>query len=241
MMNDSDMDMLSRYIDGELSVDERESFEKRLIAEPALRAAFEQAQKLDAKLKTTFHARGTDSVPPRIAAMLGATSGNVVAFPSRPRKRVQFAIAASVAAVCGVLITQNMQNSAPGLPELLQEDLLLSQALESTPSMATGWETLADGRQLRPVLTFPSTAGSWCREYLLSTADNDWRGVACRDAEGAWITEALGSESFLNPGDAYRPAGAGDSDQIATFIGENAADIALSRGQEADVIANNWQ
>jgi surface antigen len=241
MMNDSDMEIVSRYIDGELSVDERASFEARLVDEPALEAALEEALKLDAELKTTFHARGTDSVPPRIAAMLGAPADNVVAFPARPRKRVQFAIAASVAAVCGVLITQNMQNSEPGLPELLQEDRLLSQALESTPSMATGWETLADGRQLRPVLTFPSTAGSWCREYLLSTADNDWRGVACRDADGAWITEALGSESFLNPGDAYQPAGAGDSDQVATFIGENAADIALSRGQEADVMANNWQ
>jgi hypothetical protein len=241
MMNDSDMELVSRYIDGELSVDERASFEARLVAEPALQAAFEHAQKLDAELKTTFHAAGTDSVPPRIAAMLGAPADNVVAFPSKPRKHVHFAIAASVAAVCGVLITQNMQNSAPGLPELLQEDRLLSQALEITPSMADGWETLADGRQLRPVLTFPSTAGGWCREYLLSTADNDWRGVACRDVNGAWITEALGSESFLNPGDAYQPASAADSDQVATFIGENAADIALSRGQEADVMANDWQ
>jgi surface antigen len=240
-MNDSDMELVSRYIDGELGADERELFEQRLGAEPALKSALERAQSLDSELKTTFHASGTDSVPPRIAAMLGATTDNVVAFPSRSRKRTQFAIAASVAAVCGVLITQNMQNSSPGLPELLQEDQLLSQALESTPSMADGWETLADGRKLRPVLTFPSTAGNWCREYLLSTADNDWRGVACREADGAWITEALGSESFLNPGDAYQPASAGDSDKVATFIGENAADIALSRGQEAEIISNGWQ
>ena len=241
MMNDSDMELISRYIDGELAADERAVFEQRLAAEPALRSGVNQVLALNAELKTTFHARGTDSVPPRIAALLGAPTDNVVAFPSRPRRRAQFAIAASVAAVCGVLITQNLQHSAPGLPALLQEDRLLSQALESTPSMADGWEILADGRQLRPVLTFPSTAGNWCREYLLSTDDNDWRGVACRNADGAWITEALGSESFLNPGDAYQPASPGDSDQAAAFIGENAADIALSRGQEAEVMTNNWQ
>ena len=50
-MTDSDMEIVSRYIDGELSVDERESFEARLVAEPALQAALQQAQKLDARLK----------------------------------------------------------------------------------------------------------------------------------------------------------------------------------------------
>jgi len=242
-MNDSDIELISRYIDGDLDAAERQALETRLRAEPPLSAQLAKAEALDTEIKTALHASGTDSVPPRIAAMLGASSDNVVAFPSRerPANRWQFAMAASVAAVCGVLITQTIRDSSPGVPELLQEDRLLSAALEKMPSMADDWEILEDGRQLRPILTFPSTSGNWCREYLLSTGDNDWRGVACRDEAGAWMTEALGSESFLNPGDAYQPAGAGDADQVATFIGENAADIALSRSQESALITGGWQ
>ena len=102
-MNDSDIELISRYIDGDLDAAERQALETRLRAEPPLSAQLAKAEALDTEIKTALHASGTDSVPPRIAAMLGAPSDNVVAFPSRerPANRWQFAIAASVAAVCG--------------------------------------------------------------------------------------------------------------------------------------------
>lgn len=240
-MTDQDLQLLSQYLDGELDDSAASGLEQRLLEDTALQAEFQRLQALDSQFKQAFRARGTDSVPPRIAAMLGAPSSNVVRFPQRSRPRWQFAVAASVAAICGILVSQSLQFSGEDSPNLLRRDVLLSAALEVTPSMAEGWTTLADGRELRPVLSFPSTGGSWCREYLLSKAETDWRGVACRGADGQWVTQAIGSEAFLNPGDAYRPAGTNNSDKVAAFIGANAADIALSARQEAEVIANRWQ
>jgi hypothetical protein len=39
----------------------------------------------------------------------------------------------------------------------------------------------------------------------------------------------------------YRPAGAGDSDQVAEFMASYAADIAVSMAEEAELIARQWQ
>ncbi|NQY02635.1 MAG: zf-HC2 domain-containing protein [Halieaceae bacterium] len=242
-MSQTDLEQISRYLDNEMSPAERVEVEQRCASEPAFKALLEESTALNISLKTTFTAPGTDAVPPKVAAMLGTTNNNVIAFPQRTQRtqRTQFAIAASVAAICGVLIAQNTAFQSAGSPDLLNDDLLLSQALETSPSMAKGWQILDDGRQLRPVLTFPSTSGQWCREYLLSAEEQDWRGVACRQDSGEWVTQALGTEAFLNPGDAYQPAGAGDSDKVATFIGENAADIALGRNAESTLIANGWR
>ena len=75
-------------------------------------------------------------------------------------------------------------------------DKQLAQALEHSPSGATGWEHLDDNRGFRSVLTFPAADGRWCREFLLAHDESHWRGVACRD-EGTWVNQVVGSEVFL--------------------------------------------
>ena len=99
---------------------------------------------------------------------------------------------------------------------------------------------LADGRALQPVLTFPDRDGNWCREFLLRDGDQDWRGVACREA-GRWETQVVARETFLAAEEAYRPAGAGDNDKVAGFITRNAADIALGASDEQALITSGWQ
>jgi hypothetical protein len=103
----------------------------------------------------------------------------------------------------------------------------------------TDWLPLEDGRMLQPVLSFAHRDGTWCREYLLRDAQHDWRGVACR-SNGTWTTQALGREDYLDSTNAYRTASAGDSQPVALFITENAADIALGREQEQALINTGW-
>jgi hypothetical protein len=106
------------------------------------------------------------------------------------------------------------------------------------PRAPTGcpWKT---GACCSPVLSFAHRDGTWCREYLLRDAQHDWRGVACR-SNGTWTTQALGREDYLDSTNAYRTASAGDSQPVALFITENAADIALGREQEQALINTGW-
>jgi hypothetical protein len=63
--------------------------------------------------------------------------------------------------------------------------------------------------------------------------------VACRD-EGTWVNQVVGSEVFLEQETHYRPAGAGDTEKVARFIDETAADVALGPQQEAALISSGW-
>jgi hypothetical protein len=155
-----------------------------------------------------------------------------VPLPHRRLANWGFALAASlvVAVAATQLVQQGSQPSA---------DTMLSAALDNI-SRGSGWETLADGRNVRSVLSFQSTSGAWCREYLMADGDAAWHGVACRQDEG-WATAVLASTELAESSTEYRPAGATDSVDIANFIDLNAADIPLDARQEAELIARDWQ
>ena len=144
-------------------------------------------------------------------------------------------MAASLAAVLTLAI--NVNQSVVFNP--MSMDPQLAGALERSPSRASGWETLGNDRVFRGVLTFPAADGRWCREFLLAQNESQWRGVACRDS-GEWVNQVVGSEVFLEQETQYRPAGAGDSEQVARFIDETATDVALGPQQEAALIASGW-
>ena len=105
--------------------------------------------------------------------------------------------------------------------------------------MATGWEAIADGRQVRPVLSFKDQDGNWCREFLVSQGEDSSRGVACRQ-QGAWNTQVLATADIPGEASDFRPAGAGDADAVADYMTEHAAGIALSANEEAELIENDW-
>jgi hypothetical protein len=140
-----------------------------------------------------------------------------------------------VVAVSATLVSQwDQQSAQPGA------DTLLSAALESTPSRGTGWETLSDGRQLRAVLSFRSSTGNWCREYLLGDSEGNWHGVACRGNDG-WTTEVLAATRVEDSSAQYRPAGAADSISVADYIDRNANGIPLDGREEATIMAQGWE
>ncbi len=242
-----DYELLSRYLDGELPPALARELEQRLAAEPALVAVLARMQALQGQLHQAYDGIANQPIPQRILALLQAPQANVVPIGHKPplnppRKRVMnwgFALAASlVVAVSATLVTRLDQQSAQ--PGAAGVDSLLSLALETSPSRGDGWEALADGRKLRPVLSFQTTAGSWCREYLLRSSEGSWHGVACRGDAG-WNTTVLASADAAESSADYRPAGAASADEVADFVDRNAAGIALDAREEADLIARAWQ
>ena len=232
-VTEQDYEILSQYLDRELSPIEASQFEQRLTAEPGLQACLTELQTLQGRLQDTYSDASVGPVPTNISALLQDSPVRIVPLPHRRVANWGFALAASlVVAVAATQLVQ--QNQQPGV------DSALSVALNNSPSRGSGWDTLSDGRQVRPVLSFQGTSGAWCREYLLTDGKADWHGVACR--EGAtWTTTVLASTELTAPTTEYRPAGADDSDVIAAFIDKNAADIPLDARQEAELIARSWQ
>ncbi len=246
-----DYELLSRYLDGELPLALARELEQRLAAEPALGSVLARMRALQGQLHHAYEGIAQQPVPQRILALLQAPQANVVPIGHKPsltaphnppRKRVMnwgFALAASLlVAVSATLVTRLEQQ--PAQPGAAGTDSLLSLALEASPSRGEGWEALADGRELRPVLSFQTSAGSWCREYLLRSSEGSWHGVACRGDAG-WTTTVLDGTESAGSSTDYRPAGAASADEVADFIDRSAAGIALDAREEAELIARAWK
>jgi hypothetical protein len=241
-MTEQDYELLSQYLDGELAAPAAQELRKRLIAEPVLRASLDRLQKVNNRVKDAFDVPGADTVPPRIVTMLKNARTRSGRLSQQQRAGWGLAVAASLVAASGLLFMPDWhQQIGDSLAISAGEDALLTYELEYSPSRADGWNTLSDGRQVRPLLSFANTQGGWCREYLMSSAEGTtWRGVACR-TEGLWATEVLSAEEPGGSSNEYRPAGVTNSDQITRFINTHSADIALSLEEEADLIVRNWQ
>jgi hypothetical protein len=227
-MKEQDYELLSQYIDGELAADQAQTLRHRLMSEPELRAAYDQLCSVNDEIRETFNAPGLDAVPPRVSALL---ENGRAASQSR-RAGWGFAVAASLLAATGLLLNPDWRQT--------DSDVQFASVLDSTPSGIAEWEMLEDGRQLKPVLSFAHVDGSWCREFLLNEDGATYRGIACRSDQN-WVTTVLDAQDAPGSATEYRPAGAGDSDKVATFIADNASGIALSRTEESDLIARRWQ
>jgi len=241
-MNDHDIELLSQYLDGELDAAARGQLKRRLTAEPELRGQLHRFERLDRELRLAMAKEG--HVPVHVAALLTDIGDKVVAMPRRePRRWGGLAIAASLLA--GIAIV-----GAPGwiadsrdnllVPDI-EESAAFSRILESEPSRATGWLQVEDEVRARPVLSFASTGGAWCREFLASQGDETWRGVACRRG-GSWDVELLVQTPGLAAENAgYKTAGAETADLVAGFIDSHSTAIPLGLEEEAKLIAGNWR
>lgn len=241
-MSDQDFELLSAYLDGELDASATRSLEQRLQQESLLSYKLEQLRELQASLQLAY-GNGADSsrVPTRIRELLQPQPVRILPLPHQNHRwsigaRSSLAVAASLVLALGLVLTpQWHQQTGPST------DLLLSAALETRASRASGWDTLADGRKLRALLSFPSREGGWCREYLLASGDRSVRGVACRDGD-SWEPRVTVEQTAMHDSEtAYRPASANDADPIAEFIATEASGIAAGAKKEAGLIAKDWQ
>lgn len=233
-MRVDDDHLLSMYIDGELDAERTIALAGRLKVEPSLRARLSAMENNDRLIKKIFIGQSNEHEQ-ELAALVRAENVVTLKRGARWREWTTGAIAASVIAAAALsLIIQQPSEFNP-----MTMDVRLAQALEHSPSRASGWEVLDEDRDFRSVLTFPAADGRWCREFLLAHDESHWRGVACRD-KGTWVNQVVGSEVFLEQETQYRPAGAGDTEKVARFIDDTAADVALGPQQEAALIASGW-
>jgi hypothetical protein len=234
----NDNELLSRYLDSDLTPQELDQLGQRLEQEPALKEQLKGMQRLNIDLKNTYDTPMSRAVPARIVELLRRSDPKVITFPSNQRKAGWgLAIAATIMAASGILLVQGPAQMAG---DTSHSNALLAQALDTNPSRAEGWDILSDGRQLRPLLTYARSGGGWCREYLLSEQQGESRGVACRDRQNQWKTEVLAPQATTSSSAEYRTASATDTNSVAAFMEHNAEGIALSLDREKALISVGW-
>jgi anti-sigma factor RsiW len=241
MISENDHELISQYLDGELNQVQTAQLETRLAVESPLSAYLEQLRHTDQALRDSLATQGR--VPEHITAMLSQADDKVV--PLRPRQQPRWGLAVAASLLAGIAAVNAPRWIAGGPESLLvpdaAESAAFAQVLENQPSIARGWYTVLDSVQMRPVLSFASTGGTWCREFLATQADEAWRGVACRRDE-KWDVELLvQTPGLAAENSGYQTASAETADMVATFIDTNSTDIPLGRDEEAGLIANKWQ
>jgi hypothetical protein len=137
------------------------------------------------------------------------------------------AAAAVVAAVAGYLATSTPRGSA-----LAQADL--AAALERTQSGKDA--ALAT---LRPVLSFNSRAGAWCRQFEVRNASRQVsHALACRGEGGEWTVLASTPPAG---GGGFAPAGADARKTVDDLVTSMMQGNPLSQDEEAAAIGRRWR
>lgn len=207
-------EVLSAYLDDELSVGQRSAVELRLKSDSAARARLEDMGAVDVALRQAFPAE--KSHMDRLVAVTQAKT-------QAPRV---FAIAA--AAVLGLFLGRFAMNDSRDAFAISREQALVLDTRVSGERFST-----REGA-VEVVLTFQSDAGDLCRQFRLSPESVDV--FACRNSEAGWYMVAAQPAPI---GSAYIPAGA--SSPIDAAISQLGPGEALDVEQERALINSEWR
>lgn len=218
-------DLLSAYLDGELSAEQTAEIEQHLRIDKGAVRRLERMHISDGLLRKAFPA-AAQVKDDRLAAMILAPRAEM-----RPRAWATRLAPIAAAIAFGVLLGQlphfASENAAPfAVPpdhaRLL--DTMFSGDSVDTPSGS-----------LELVLSVQTEAGP-CREYRLSSEVQSTAVLACRNAGEGWTMAAAAG---VPNQDGYAPAG---TDAIFdNALAERGSVEALDRSQERALIERNWR
>ena len=241
----TDDELLSAYLDGELPAGAAAALESRLAAEPELVARLNALTDADLRARDLYKAVDAAPMPTDITDLLqlpATPQSNVVELRPRPARRFfqsPLAIAASIAIVAGILVT-NVMRESPDAALLGTGMVAANSPIDNVlDDSASGVIVHLEGDlDAEVVLSFEDTAGRYCRQLRLTGAETASHGVACR-AAGGWNVEAV-AEAAPGAG-TYGQAGSAVPEAIEAavdgLIGDN--DV-LDAAQENAAISNTW-
>lgn len=246
-------EMLSAFIDGELCAAQADEVRLALNTDPALRAQLARFERADATIREAASALANRQMPRSVLDML---SGNKVALaPLETDKGASLggsrywptALAASIALVIGWSMSMfyqgvpqnNSASSGSPIAALAAPGDPLFIGLETTPS-GQSVALSETGSSIQPVLSFASTNGELCREFITVDPNNTIHAIACRERDAWRIDFAIRSESTADK-DGYQTASASDAVLAGDYIAEVMAGDAFGRAVEADFIAKGWR
>jgi anti-sigma-K factor RskA len=214
-------DMLTAYVDGELSAEDRARVEAAMRAEPEVARRVAKHQQLRTSLRAAFDGVLREPVPERLvsAARGDADTGSVADFSAAKRAREATqarserrrwswpewgAMAASV--LIGVIITRVAVRSPEATPFISRQGELVAQGPLADALSNQLASTQPRNAATQVGVSFRSKAGPYCRSFKMREGDAV-TGLACR-AGDAWRIDVL----------ARSDSAAGDYSQAASAL-----------------------
>lgn len=235
---------LSAFLDAELPADEMEAIRQQLILDDSLSNRLAELAMVDERIAQHYASIDTRPMPAAITELLAQeppASAEVINFPLWKRfqrglqNRLQqhAAVAACTALALGFGLAQLMPANNHSQ---VSNWNAITQALESTTSGIES--TLADGKKIKPRLTFINLEGNYCRQFTLFDRSTRAENIACR-SNGEWqLTMTVYSADTAQSGD-YQTATGGS-------LVDNALDVimhgdAFDAQAEAQAMAQHWE
>ncbi|MBL4619987.1 MAG: hypothetical protein JKX88_07810 [Marinicaulis sp.] len=252
---------LSAYLDGELSSDEMAKLRLALEKDPALSRRIKTLKQPDELIIAAYSDINTKPVPEPVMNLLQPESptiqtsvagDNISHFPFHHLTKVAgqwtTPLAASLALAIGIGVgMQSAQHANTPIENamlfagVIDQTQPIHQVLESGRSAETVF--LDDGQtaSTTPVLTFKSTSGDYCREFILVANNFNNRAVACRGNEG-WTIQfaAIGIVENIERG-SYSTALPGVNAAFNTMVDELIDDVPLDAPTESALIQRQWR
>jgi len=255
MMNDDEKQAISAYLDGEMTASEKTLFEQKLAGCPEMQARLERYQALNDELSATFSDIQYDPVPESIASLLKdpQNEDKVEFIQNHPKttlwKTRNLQIAASLSIVIGAsswLGLRHIPHEDPSLSSYgIVEQTFITQSkvaavLGSTHSGEV-YKFDGDGQlTLKPILSFKTSGGYFCREYFLSDHNKHYHNVACLQ-DNVWSQQVTTELAYSPFTQHYQAASDINSDTVNDFIDTHIKGDVLEQIEEKLLIQSEWR
>lgn len=267
-MHNDDTLLISAYLDGEMSEQDRYNLEQRLASDPEFAELYEEYERNNQALKASFADIASDPVPAALADLLDLNqTSNDLANPPMSNdessaihaaekqsgsnvidrsstgwwtsRPVQMAAAVSFFTIGLSLIWFSADN--PMAPQNLTA--AIASHLDSTPSGQPQALDSQNQASMNILLSFEHNDGRLCREYTVRAQQQASFAIACR-SESGWQTEVEhvieGGTVILPSDNKYQPANAADIAELSQYVDVNAKSDPLSQTQELNHLENGW-
>lgn len=247
MMTISD-ETLSAFLDAELSDSEMENVRQRISEDETLVNRLAELAMVDEQVAQHYRAIDSRPMPDNITQLLGSTSvapattATVIAFPLWKKiaqgLQQHSAIAACTLLVLGFGLTQLLPNSDKAL---LGNWNAIATTLDTT---ASGTEQqLADGKRIKPRLTFINNDGNYCRQFMVTNARASAESIACR-ANNKWQPKVTVYSQGNYRSDEYQSGEYQTATNNAALLDSTLDELMngdpFDAQQESEIMRNNW-
>lgn len=206
MDRQTNFEMLSAYLDGELDESAARDVERMLERDPEAWAHVQALREFDGALRASLAAPARLTPPDRLTNVIetafdGRTAVNRGAFARRALPIAASVALAVVAGAAGYMASDFFQKGPVELAQRAENSerrilaVTVNHALETQISgHSVSWRAPESGEHgaITPVRTYRSKSGHWCREYRVQVTGagqkRSWRGLACRTPKDGWVT-----------------------------------------------------
>ncbi|MEQ1783136.1 MAG: hypothetical protein ABMA14_17400 [Hyphomonadaceae bacterium] len=237
-------EMITAWLDGEVSPQQREEIEQAVAASPPLGLRVARLSQMDRMLAPAYAATLKAPIPARFEAILSrprapvwSLSGLRSVFGSllEPRQLGMAAAALVVGVVAGSLLLASPAGK-PGFETAADGYLVANKEMAISLASLQSGDT-ASSQAVRIKLSMVDESGKYCRQFEAAGS----AGLACLDGD-KWKVDTLSpAKSPTGQGGQYVMADGAVDPAIAAALERRGVKQLLDRTQEAAAIASGWK